>query len=100
MTNLIDLGGALIGAPKPGAHTYGRRLKRAFIPMTSIAALMSLRGDKTYRMEGWPEGAKIVGAEVSTQPFALKVMIYHPDFPVVPLSEYPGLIKVTCRLVS
>lgn len=97
--NLVDLA-PLINAPKPGAHTYGRKLKRAIVPMGSIAALLSLDGKHSYRMEGWPEGARIVGAEVMRSPFALMVYIYHPDFPYVPQNELPSLIKVTARAVS
>lgn len=90
----------LIEAPKPGAHTYGRKLRRAIVPMGAIAGLLSLDGKHSYRMEGWPEGSTIVGAEVLRKPFALMVYIYHPDFPYVPRNELPSLIKVIARQVG
>lgn len=96
--NLVDL--APLTISKPGAHTYGRKLRRAMIPMSSIEVLMQLDGTRSYRMEGWPEGSKIVGAILHEKPFVLEVFIYHPDFPTVPLDEYPSLIKVEATAVG
>ena len=96
MTNLIDLA-PLRDAGKPGANTYGRRLKRAIVPIGTIEALLSLDGQHAYKMEGWPRDGKIVGAELRLSPFALIVYIYHPDFLVVPINELPPLIKVLAR---
>lgn len=87
-------------APKPGAHTYGRRLKRCFVPMHVLQALLNLDGTRSYKMEGWPEGAKIVGAEIRTKPFCVMLMVFHPEFLVVPPNELPPLIKVTARAAA
>lgn len=90
----------LLEAPRPGAHTYGRKLRRAIVPMATLEALLSLDGQHSYKMDGWPAGAKIIGAHVMTKPFAVTVILYHPDFPVVPLNELPELIKVTARVAG
>lgn len=98
--SVVDLAPLLETAPKPGAHTYGRKLRRAIVPMGAIEALLSLNGERSYRMAGWPEGGKIVGADILRSPFALVVYIYHPDFPVVPVNEMPSLIKVEAHAVA
>ena len=90
----------ILDAPKPGAHTYGRKLRRAIIPMHTLEALLSLDGQHTYKMEGWPQGAKIVGTHILESPFSIVVFLYHPDFPRVPLDELPSLIRVTATRVN
>ncbi len=90
----------LLDAPKPGAHTYGRKLRRAIVPMAALESLLSLDGAHSYRMEGWPSGAKIVGAFIQNNPFCVVVHLYHPDFPRVPLDELPPLVRVTATAVS
>ena len=96
MTNLVDLA-PLRNGGKPGAGSFGRRLKRAILPMGTIEAFLNLDGQHAYKMEGWPPGAKIVGADLRTKPFALIVYLYHPDFLVVPIDELPPLIKILAR---
>lgn len=91
--NIVDLGHMREAGPA-SANTYNRKLKRAIVPMGSIEALLSLKGDRSYRMEGWPEGGKIVGAEIMRNPFAVILHVYHPDFPSLPVGEMPGLIKI------
>lgn len=91
---------ALLEAPKPGAHTYGRKLRRCIVPMATLEALLSLDGQHSYKMDGWPAGAKVVGARVMTKPFALLCYLYHPDFLSVPHDELPPLIKVTAQRVQ
>lgn len=90
----------LLEAPKPGAHAYGRKLRRVIVPMATLEALLSLDGQYSYKMDGWPEGAKVVGAEVMRKPFAIICYLYHPDFLAVPLDELPPLIKVTAKRVA
>ena len=96
---LVDLA-PLIDAPKPGQHTYGRKLRRAIVPMSTLAALLSLDGQRSYKMSGWPEGARIVGCEVLRSPFAVVLFLYHPDFPAVPMDELPEIVKVTATAVG
>lgn len=88
----------LLDAPKPGANTYGRKLRRCVVPMGVIETLLSLDGTRSYKMDGWPTGAKIVGADIMASPFAAIVYLYHPDFAYVPPDELPPLVKVTARV--
>lgn len=98
MTNIIDL--APLTTSKPGAHTYGRKLRRAMVPMSMLELIMTMDGTKAYRFEGWPEGAKIVGVKEHLNPFMLELFLFREDFPPVAWDEYPSLIKVTAKAVN
>lgn len=65
------------------------RIRMVVMPMHSIEALMSLDGNFAWRVEGWPQGAKIVGAQVVETDLCLA--IFHPSFPVLVGDEIPRI---------
>lgn len=87
-------------APKPSADYYERRLRRCIVPMHVLEGLLSLDGEHSYRMDGWPAGAKIVGADIHKSPFSVVCYLFHPDFDIVPHGMLPRLVKVTARAVA
>lgn len=91
---------SVLELPRANADTYGRRLKRCIVPMRVFEALLSLDGQHSFKMNGWPEGARVVGAYIMRQPFAISCELYSPDFPVVPYGEMPSLVKVTATRVN
>lgn len=86
--------------PKPSIESYGRRVKRLELPVGTLEALLTMNGDHSYRMDGWPEGAKIVGLEARRNPFMVILYLYHPDFPVNSGLMRPPAVRITATRVD
>ena len=81
------------------AHDPRReRMKTVTVAASVIGELMSMKGQYSVRMEGWPEGAEIVGARLLAKPLRIVLYLYHPDFPVV--ITQPEQIKILARRVD
>lgn len=81
-----------------GKRTRESRVKLCSVPLTTIAALMQMDGQHSYKFEGWPKDCRIIGARIKDNPGRVEFVLYHPEFPIV-LGE-PEHIKITARKVS
>ena len=85
-------------APVDAHDPRRERMKTVTVAASVIGELMSMRGEYSVRMEGWPEGAEIIGARLLARPLRVVLYLYHPDFPIV--IGQPEAIKILARRVN
>ena len=85
------------------------RTKMVLVDLGVLIGLLQLDGTKIVRMEGWPEGAEVVGWRLenarqkdgSIVPRVV-LILHHPDFPVVLAgpngSMPPQHVKITIHV--
>ena len=76
-----------------------RRLRLCELPITSILMLLNMNGEYSIKMEGWPEGAKVVGMKTASNPARLQLIVYHHEFPIV-LGETSPRMQVVAKRVN
>lgn len=73
-----------------------RRVKAVLVPPSMIAALFQIR-DKKVTVDGWPEGAEVVGHGMAPDGNFF-LMLYHPEFPFLLDGVAPSVVKIDVHI--
>lgn len=81
-----------------GTKRTETRVKLCSIPLSILTALLTLDGESTYKFEGYPKDAKVIGARIEDSPARVTLVLYHPEFPIC-LGQ-PEQIKITAKHIK
>jgi hypothetical protein len=73
------------------------RLERVkIVPVAAqvLVTLLSRQGEWRYRVEGWPEGAEVVGFGANIEAGACYLILHRPDFPALLVGQAPEYLSL------